>query len=119
MAREPGLSWPEAQRVDDLKFTLDQLAGENDEYKMVSTVKAIIARYRSGELSWNPDLVTYWYSGVQLCLPRPFHWDEYRYVHDKYEGHVGFWVEGVSVRPLAVSIDILKQILRFSGLGLA
>ncbi|KAI2722585.1 hypothetical protein CBS147332_3514 [Penicillium roqueforti] len=95
MAREPGLSWPEAQRVDDLKFTLDQLAGENDEYKMVSTVKAIIARYRSGKLSWNPDLVTYWYSGVQLCLPRPFHWDEYRYVHDKYEGHVGFWVEGI------------------------
>ena len=99
MATEPGLSWPVVQRLDDLKFTLDRLVAENDENKMVGTIKAIIAKYRSGELGWNPDLVTYWYSGVQLCLSRPFHWGEYRYIHDKCEGHIGFWVEGVSVEP--------------------
>ncbi|KAJ6123682.1 hypothetical protein N7471_010999 [Penicillium samsonianum] len=95
MGTEPGLSWPVVQRLDDLKFTLNWLVTGNDEYKMVDTVKAIIAHYRSCELDWNPDFVTYWHAGVQLCLPRPFYWDEYRYIHDKCEGHVGFWVEGV------------------------
>jgi hypothetical protein len=70
---------------------------ENDKYKMVDTVKAIIAQYRSGELDWHPEFVTYWHAGVQLCRPRPFHWEEYRYVHDKCQGHEGFWVEGVSL----------------------
>ncbi|KGO76962.1 hypothetical protein PITC_003830 [Penicillium italicum] len=95
MAAEPGLSWPVVQRLEDLKFTLTWLLGENDVHKMVDTVKAIIAQYRSGELDWTPDFVTFWHAGVQLCLPRPFNWDEYRYVHDKYQGHEGFWVEGI------------------------
>ncbi|KAJ5483608.1 hypothetical protein N7530_002854 [Penicillium desertorum] len=97
IATEPGLSWPIVQRLDGLKFTLDWLVAENDKYKMVDTVKAIIAQYRSGELDWHPEFVTYWHAGVQLCRPRPFHWEEYRYVHDKCQGHEGFWVEGVSL----------------------
>lgn len=97
MATEPGLSWPVVQRLDDLKVTLTWLMAGNDVHKMVDTVKAIIAQYRSGELDWTPDFVTYWHAGVQLCLPRPFHWDEYRYIHDKCQGHEGFWVEGVSI----------------------
>ncbi|KAJ6179193.1 hypothetical protein N7519_009654 [Penicillium mononematosum] len=95
IATEPGLSWPVVQRLDDLKFTLDWLMAENDKYKMVDTVKSIIARYRSGELDWHPEFVTYWHAGVQLCLPRPFHWEEYRSIHDKCQGHEGFWVEGI------------------------
>ncbi|KGO39960.1 hypothetical protein PEX1_027000 [Penicillium expansum] len=95
MATEPGLSWPVVQRLDDLKVTLTWLMAGNDVHKMVDTVKAIIAQYRSGELDWTPDFVTYWHAGVQLCLPRPFHWDEYRYIHDKCQGHEGFWVEGI------------------------
>jgi hypothetical protein len=70
---------------------------ENDKYKMADTVKSIIAQYRSGELDWHPEFVTYWHAGVQLCLPRPFHWEEYRSIHDKCQGHEGFWVEGVSL----------------------
>ncbi|OQE08686.1 hypothetical protein PENVUL_c009G03706 [Penicillium vulpinum] len=62
---------------------------------MVDTVKTIMEQYRSGELDWHPDFITYWHAGVQLCLPRPFHWEEYRYIHDKYQGHGGFWVEGI------------------------
>lgn len=97
MATEPGLSWPVVQRLDDLKFTLASLVAQNDVHNMVDTVKAIIAQYRSGELDWTPDFVTYWHAGVQLCLPRPFHWDEYRYIHDKFQGHEGFWVECVCI----------------------
>ncbi|CAG8891310.1 unnamed protein product [Penicillium egyptiacum] len=95
MATEPGLSWPVVQRLDDLKFTLNWLVAANDEHKMVDTVKAIIAQYRSGEFDWHPGFVTYWHAGVQLCLPRPFNWGEYRYIHDKCQGHEGFWVEGI------------------------
>ncbi|CAG7934939.1 unnamed protein product [Penicillium nalgiovense] len=99
IATEPGLSWPVVQRLDNLKFTLDWLIAENDQYKMVDTVKAIIAQYRSGELDWHPEFVTYWHAGVQLCLPRPFHWEEYRSIHDKCEGHEGFWVEDFDSMP--------------------
>ncbi|KAJ5446667.1 hypothetical protein N7445_001488 [Penicillium cf. griseofulvum] len=95
MAAEPGLSWPVVQRLEDLKLTLAWLEEGKDVHKMVDTVKAIMAQYRAGGLDWHPDFVTYWHAGVQLCLPRPFHWDEYRYIHDKSQGHEGFWVEGI------------------------
>ncbi|CAI7641713.1 unnamed protein product [Penicillium glandicola] len=113
MAGEPGLTWPVVQRLENLKVTLAWLVAENDIHNMVDTVNAIIANYRSGELDWCPDLVTYWHAGVQLCLPRPFHWEEYRYIHDKCQGHVGFWVEGLfGPRPGISKTSMVRLSLR-------
>ncbi|OQD67531.1 hypothetical protein PENPOL_c003G09919 [Penicillium polonicum] len=95
MATEPGLSWPVVQRLHDLKFILAWLVEESDVHNLVDTVKEVIKHYRAGDLDWTPDLVSYWYTGVPVSRPRPFHWDEYRWIHDKCEGHEGFWVEGI------------------------
>ncbi|KAJ5787389.1 hypothetical protein N7457_002379 [Penicillium paradoxum] len=97
MANEPGLSWPVVQRLKTLHGILNWLEKEKDDYRMIDTVEAIIEQYRAGELSWTPGLVTYWYLGTRLCEPRPFHWDEFAFVHDRCKAHSGFWVEGLPI----------------------
>ncbi|KAJ5794605.1 hypothetical protein N7457_001204 [Penicillium paradoxum] len=82
MAAEPGLSWPVVQRLEDLNLTLKALEKEEIGRDMFDTARAIIAEYRSGKMEWYEDLVTYWHGGVKLCEPRPFKWDEYRFMHD-------------------------------------
>lgn len=66
----------------------------------LSNVKALVKAYRSHELEWHEGLITYWSHGKKLCEPRPFDWDEFEAVNDKYEGHKGFWVEGSDVGSL-------------------
>lgn len=96
MALEPaGLSWPVVQRLQTLGGTLKWLQSEDDKYELVANVTNIMAAYRSGQLRWNPGLVTYWSKGVQLCQPRPFKWDEFDLINAEHAGHTGFWVEGV------------------------
>ncbi|KUM57067.1 hypothetical protein ACN42_g10127 [Penicillium freii] len=96
MALEPaGLSWPVVQRLDTLQGTLEWLQKGNDEYKLVANVTKIMAAYRAGQLRWIPGLVTYWSRGAQLCNPRPFRWDEFNIINAQYDGHTGFWVEGL------------------------
>ncbi|KAF4772209.1 hypothetical protein HAV15_004948 [Penicillium sp. str.  len=96
MALEPaGLSWPVVLRLQTLQGTLAWLQSENDQYELVANVTNIMAAYRSGQLRWNPGLVTYWSRGAQLCHPRPFRWDEFKIINAQYAGHTGFWVEGV------------------------
>ena len=96
IALEPaGLTWPVVQRLNTLKGILEHILSENDQYEVVGNVTNIMAAYRSGKLSWNPGLVTYWSKGVQLCQPRPFRWDEFNLINAEHQGHKGFWVEAV------------------------
>ncbi|CAI7598174.1 unnamed protein product [Penicillium crustosum] len=96
MALEPaGLSWAVVLRLQTLQGSLAWLQSENDKYELVANVTNIMAAYRSGQLRWNPGLVTYWSRGAQLCHPRPFRWDEFKIINAQYAGHTGFWVEGL------------------------
>jgi hypothetical protein len=96
MALEPpGLSYPVVQRLQTLKGMLAWLDSEGDQFELADNVKSIIEAYRSGQLKWNPHLVTYWAKGVQLCQPRPFRWNECDLINAQREGQKGFWVEGV------------------------
>ena len=96
MALEPaGLSWAVVLRLQTLQGSLTWLQSENDKYELVANVTNIMAAYRSGQLRWNPGLVTYWSKGVQLCQPRPFRWDEFDFINAKHDGHTSFMVEGV------------------------
>ncbi|KAJ6161608.1 hypothetical protein N7485_009838 [Penicillium canescens] len=97
----PKLSWPVVQRLEVLAKILEWLGKEDetDEYQQVDNVKAIIRAYKDKTLDWNPDLVTYWSKGAQLCQPRPFKMDEFMHINVKHKGHTGFWVEGFNHVP--------------------
>lgn len=98
MAAAPGLSLNVARRLSSLREMLAGLQRDKDEFHLTSNVKAIIAAYESRSLDWCDGLVTYWNEGVQLCKPRPFKLDEFRYLHDEHDGlNTGFHVEGVSL----------------------
>jgi hypothetical protein len=101
IAAEPGLTWKGltwevVQRLDSLKGIEQWLVDRKDDLKLLETVAAIKKAYRSGTLAWNDGLVTYWSHGNQISQPRPFVWDEFRRITRMYDGHQGFWVEGVS-----------------------
>jgi hypothetical protein len=110
MGEMPGLAWPVVERLHGLQKILESLEtglGERngkakngrkpiDADSFMQTACAITRAYKMGQLDWNPGFVTYWCAGKQLCLPRPFRWDEYRVIHDLNNGHASFWVEGVS-----------------------
>ncbi|KAJ5171983.1 hypothetical protein N7492_004576, partial [Penicillium capsulatum] len=63
--------------------------------RQLENIKAVIKAYEDGSLDWRQGFVTYWSKGKQLCQPRPFHWDEFEAIYDKYDGHNSFWTEGV------------------------
>ncbi|KAJ5159992.1 uncharacterized protein N7482_006996 [Penicillium canariense] len=103
----PGLSLSVIRRLDVLKDMERQLqaklqateakeAKKEEDRGHLSNIIAIMAAYRSRELEWNPGLVTYWSHGVQLCQPRPFHYEEFLRVNQEHNGHTGFWVEGLT-----------------------
>ena len=96
--RFPGseeLSWDTIQRVHQLEAMKAELAGTGDEYEQLPNIEAIFEAYKSGTLDWNTGLITYWSNGVQICQPRRFDWDELAAINSHYEGHKGFWTEGI------------------------
>jgi hypothetical protein len=97
MARFPGKSWEVVQRLDTLRDIGSSLRTNGDDYNQEINVNAIIRAYQSGDLDWNPGLITYWSKGKQICQPRPFDWDEFFRVNKEHDGHESFWVEGVGL----------------------
>jgi hypothetical protein len=73
-----GLSMDVIRRLDDLKDMRSQLhASGADPCGFDANIVALINAYRTHQLDWNPGLVTYWTNGNQICLPRPFHYEEF------------------------------------------
>lgn len=82
-------------RIKCLKSIFQNLMENGDPYKQIRNIRVILKAYREGNLELN-GLITYWSHGDRLCQPRPFNWEEFDAINDAHEGHVGFWVEGVS-----------------------
>jgi hypothetical protein len=93
-ASEPGLSWEVVLRLESLKSIREELTSE-DPTEQLPNVDAIIAAYRSGELTWRPGYVTFWSKGKKLGRVKKFDVDDFLKVNKEHEGHKGFWVEGV------------------------
>lgn len=117
MQGEPkGLSRATYERLDTLKSIKQAIDGGHDPLQEKENVDAILKAYRSGQLEWIPDLVTYWSKGNQLCLPRRFDWDEFQVINEAHAGHKSFWVEGVSKPFRPLNRTRLTVILFRSGL---
>lgn len=93
-----GLSILTLQRIKSLEEIVELLEAEGDEQCQIDNILGILEAYRRKSLEWT-GLVTYWSHGKQLCQPRPFDWDEFEAINEKYNGHKDFWVEGVSISP--------------------
>lgn len=90
-----GLSWEVVQRLDSLKRvqkSFDELGNDSGN---IPNVKAIMAAYRSGDLVWDANSVTYWAHGKLIGGPRKNDVDEFL-AFSKEHGPHGVWVEGVS-----------------------
>ena len=111
----PLLSLDVIKRLDDLKLMeADLRAGGNDPCGFGPNIAALINAYRTRQLDWHPGLVTYWSNGIQICQPRPFHYQECLQVNQLYNGHTGFWVEGVSAQsPRCKRINSIEKDLLF------
>lgn len=48
-----------------------------------------------GELEFSSTLVTYWSNGEKISEPGKFQLKHFLSVNKRYNGHEGFWVEGV------------------------
>ncbi|KAJ6083744.1 hypothetical protein N7467_007879 [Penicillium canescens] len=97
---------------EDLETKDDKTKTKTDQ---LPNVKALVKAYRSHELEWHEGLITYWSHGKKLCEPRPFDWDEFEAVNNKYEGHKGFWVEGSDVE--AAGTKEANAIISFTPRG--
>ncbi|KAJ5402555.1 uncharacterized protein N7487_008451 [Penicillium crustosum] len=89
-----GLSWEVVQRLDSLKRvqkSFDELGNDSGN---IPNVKAIMAAYRSGDLVWDANSVTYWAHGKLIGGPRKNDVDEFL-AFSKEHGPHGVWVEGI------------------------
>ncbi|KAJ5692442.1 hypothetical protein N7462_001865 [Penicillium macrosclerotiorum] len=95
MDREPGLNWETVKRLQTLEM-IKQSLEEDDHYKELVNVKAIISAYRSGKLSFDGN-ATYWCNGKPLEGPKPFSWEDFRRLNTaEHRQGGGFWVEGLT-----------------------
>lgn len=73
---------------------MQQQLEEYDPCEQLPNVNAILKAYRSGQLEWSNDLVTYWHNGQMVCRPVIFSWDDLEEMSEKYS-RMGLWVECV------------------------
>ncbi|KAJ5171461.1 uncharacterized protein N7500_004244 [Penicillium coprophilum] len=89
-----GLSWEVVQRLDCLegvKKSFKELGGDNGN---TPNLIAIMDAYRSGDLVWDDDLVTYWAHGKMVGGPKKMDMEEF-YTLSRELGPNGVWVEGL------------------------
>ncbi|KAJ5547391.1 hypothetical protein N7494_004976 [Penicillium frequentans] len=91
---DSALSEAVVQRLESLDDLWESIYKAGDRFEQLVNIEAVMDAYRSGELQWN-GLVTYWSFGSQLCQPRPFNWDEFEAINERYEGSMSFWTEGL------------------------
>lgn len=84
-------------RVKNLEFIRETILRTRDPYNQLVNVDALLRYYRSGQLEWYDNMVTYWSCGKPICEgPLKFHWDDVDKYHARCDG-VSFWVEGVGL----------------------
>ncbi|CAI7670379.1 unnamed protein product [Penicillium palitans] len=89
-----GLSWEVVQRLDSLKkiqASFDELGDDNGN---TPNVAAIMAAYRSGDLVWDTNSITYWANGKLMASAKKMDMDEFL-AFSKEHGPHGVWVEGM------------------------
>ncbi|KAJ5135670.1 uncharacterized protein N7515_004948, partial [Penicillium bovifimosum] len=97
-AAESGVTdWNVVQRLSALRVCYETLQKGPDDFKLKETAMAIMKAYRSGDLTWNEGLVTYFSKGRQISQPRRFIYEEFIEIANANDGTTGFWVEGVSL----------------------
>ncbi|KAJ5497512.1 hypothetical protein N7463_009499 [Penicillium fimorum] len=112
-----GLSWEIVQRLDSLK-KLEQILGRKDDDDNLSNVKALMAAYRSGDLGWDRDLVSYWLNGKRLTGPKKLNIQEL-YSLSTEHGPKGFWVEGIWIslrNPITQGTNTMATTMTFDFL---
>lgn len=95
-AEPEGLGLKVVQRLRELEAMKTDLEENDDDPNQLPNIIALLKAYRSGELDWQPGLVTYWSKGLQICEPRGFDWDELEVIGEAHREEGGFWTEGVS-----------------------
>ncbi|EKV09407.1 hypothetical protein PDIP_64890 [Penicillium digitatum Pd1] len=88
------LSWEVVQRLDSLKKvqkSFEELGNDNGN---LSNLLAIMAAYRSGDLVWDENTVTYWAHGRMVAGPKKMVMKEFLALSQK-DGPYGVWVEGM------------------------
>lgn len=90
-----GLSWKVVQRLHSLKRIQKSFRELGNDNGNTSNVEAIMAAYRSGDLVWDSNSVTFWVHGKLIGGPRKWKMDEFL-TFSKEHGSLGVWVEGVS-----------------------
>ncbi|KAJ9485500.1 hypothetical protein VN97_g7865 [Penicillium thymicola] len=88
------LSWEVVQRLDSLKKVQKSFRELGNDSGNTSNVEAIMVAYRSGDLVWDSNSVTFWVHGKLIGGPRKWHMDEFL-AFTKEHGSLGVWVEGV------------------------
>ncbi|CAI7652564.1 unnamed protein product [Penicillium crustosum] len=107
-----GLSWEVVQRLDSLKRVQKSFYELGNDSDNIPNVKAIMAAYRSGDLVWDANSVTYWAHGKLIGGPRKNDVDEFL-AFSKEHGPHGVWVEGtLSNLRTAPNIDLLDRQLQ-------
>jgi hypothetical protein len=94
-AEPEGLSYEVVYRLWTLKQIKASLEAEGDSGQHIPNINAIMAAYRSGELTCDDGSVTYWAHGKLIAGPKAPDMAELL-AHSKKVGAKGFWVEGVS-----------------------
>ena len=61
----------------------------------VLNVKNIMSAYRSGALTIQEGMVTYWSKGIQVRGPQQFDWEHFQKTAREINDPEGLWVEGV------------------------
>ncbi|KAJ5811238.1 hypothetical protein N7447_010754, partial [Penicillium robsamsonii] len=110
-----GLSWEVVQRLDCLKGvkkSFDELGNDNGN---TPNLMAIMDAYRSGDLVWGKDTVTYWAHGKMVAGPKKMDMEEFYTLSSELGPH-GIWVEGLNdykPEPLCLFYSMRQTNTRF------
>jgi hypothetical protein len=83
---DEGLSFELRERLAYLKRTKLFLQKQDPEHTEIVNIVAVEREYKSGDLKFNKDLVTYWVGGVQITEPAPYDDNVYQQLSEKYPG---------------------------------
>ncbi|KAJ5140152.1 hypothetical protein N7448_003560 [Penicillium atrosanguineum] len=93
LENDKALCWDFIQRLDQLSAIQVWPFEIGDEFNLNATIAPIKEAYVGDTLKWQPNKVTYWSRGRQLCKPRKLDWGEFMRFCNDNKGREGFWVK--------------------------